>query len=84
MGNRARSSSVSDPDLGSGFFDSLSSPSFFIFLVSPADGVNLTQWFSSLEQFTGQFYKRYPEVELSPMLSFVIHSLTIKWMNWVS
>ena len=34
------------------------------------DGVNTAQWFSSLETFTGAFYKRFTEVELHGLLAY--------------
>lgn len=36
------------------------------------DGVNTAQWLSSLETFTGAFYRRFPEVELRGLLSYVM------------
>lgn len=36
------------------------------------DGVNAAQWLSSLETFTGAFYKRFPEVEIRGLLSYMM------------
>jgi len=35
------------------------------------DGLNATQWLASLEQFIGVFYRKFPQVELRGLLSFV-------------
>jgi len=40
-----------------------------------ADGINATQWMLSLEQFTGSFWKKFPEVELRGILNFLISRL---------
>lgn len=39
------------------------------------DGVNATQWLSSLESFTGTFYRRCPEVECRGIFRFIIRRL---------
>jgi len=39
------------------------------------DGVNAAQWLSSLETFTGAFYKRFPDVELRGMLAYFMRRL---------
>jgi THO complex subunit 2 len=40
-----------------------------------ADGVNAAQWLSSLETFTGAFYKRFPDVELRGLLAYLTRRL---------
>jgi THO complex subunit 2 len=39
------------------------------------DGVNLSQWLQSLEAFVGSFYKRYPHVDCTGLLSYLQHRL---------
>jgi THO complex subunit 2 len=39
------------------------------------DGVNVSQWLSSLESFTGSFYKRCPQVEFRGLLWYLIGRL---------
>ena len=39
------------------------------------DGVNVSQWLSSLESFTGAFYKKCPDVEFRGILLYLIHQL---------
>ena len=39
------------------------------------DGVNPAQWLSSLETFTGAFYKKFPEVESDGILSYIMRRL---------
>ena len=36
------------------------------------DGLNATQWLASLEQFIGTFYRKFPQVEIRGILSFVV------------
>jgi len=40
-----------------------------------ADGVNAAQWLSSLETFAGAFYKKFPDVELNGLISYIIKRL---------
>ena len=39
------------------------------------DGVNAAQWLSSLETFAGAFYKKFPEVEMHGLLSYLVRRL---------
>lgn len=39
------------------------------------DGVNVSQWLSSLESFTGAFYKKCPDVEFRGIFLYLIHQL---------
>ena len=41
------------------------------------DGMNESHWFQSLASFTGQLYRRYPEVDLLPALQFVLNQLKV-------
>ncbi len=45
-----------------------------------SDGINAAQWLSSVEQFIGVFYNKFPEVELRGLLTFVISRLENKNM----
>jgi THO complex subunit 2 len=40
-----------------------------------AGGLNTEQWLASLETFTGAFYKRFPDVELRGLLSYITQRL---------
>mmetsp|Transcript_20178 Transcript_20178/g.28383 ORF Transcript_20178/g.28383 Transcript_20178/m.28383 type:complete len:266 (+) Transcript_20178:97-894(+) len=35
------------------------------------DGINSAQWLSSLETFTGAFYRKFPDVEIRGLLSYI-------------
>ena len=39
------------------------------------DGVNAAQWLSSLEDFAGAFYKKFPNVEMQGLLSYLVRRL---------
>ncbi|ETV69311.1 hypothetical protein, variant 1 [Aphanomyces astaci] len=41
-----------------------------------ADGHNVSLWLSSLAQFAGSFYRKYPTVELGALLSFLFRRLS--------
>ena len=45
------------------------------FLCLKADGVNAAQWLSSLETFTGAFYKKFTDVELNGLISYLTKRL---------
>ncbi|OQR88780.1 hypothetical protein THRCLA_10108, partial [Thraustotheca clavata] len=45
-----------------------------------ADGTNVSLWLSSLASFSGSFYRKYPMVELSALLSYLFQRLS----NWES
>jgi hypothetical protein len=40
------------------------------------DGLNLSQWLQSLELFIGSLYKRYPQLELQAIMSYLMNRLT--------
>ena len=42
------------------------------------DGTNVSLWLSSLASFSGSFYRKYPMVELSALLSYLFQRLS-KW-----
>ena len=39
------------------------------------DGVNAAQWLSSLEDFAGAFYKKFPRVEMHGLLAYLVRRL---------
>ena len=39
------------------------------------DGMNESHWYQSLSTFAGHLYRRYPEVELEPVLQYVMQQL---------
>ena len=46
-----------------------------VFAWAIASGLNTEQWLTSLETFTGAFYKRFPDVELRGLLSYIAQRL---------
>ncbi|TMW59488.1 hypothetical protein Poli38472_004557 [Pythium oligandrum] len=40
-----------------------------------SDGTNISLWLSSLANFSGSFYRKYPNVELTGLLQYLIHRL---------
>jgi len=42
---------------------------------TPVGGLNTEQWLTSLETFTGAFYKRFPDVELRGLLFYVMERM---------
>jgi THO complex subunit 2 len=40
------------------------------------DGLNESHWFQSLASFAGQFYRKYPDVELDAILQFVLNQVS--------
>ncbi|GLE06165.1 hypothetical protein PINS_up015376 [Pythium insidiosum] len=44
-----------------------------------ADGTNISLWLASLANFTGSFYRKYPTVELSGVLQYLMQRLLQHW-----
>ncbi|KAJ0409527.1 hypothetical protein ATCC90586_009067 [Pythium insidiosum] len=46
-----------------------------------ADGTNISLWLASLANFTGSFYRKYPTVELSGVLQYLMQRLLQHWQS---